>query len=146
MFQYSFQKVVDLKKSQKTQAEWLLSNALSLLSAQEASLNELQQAKADWEAKLQSASAEGVPLSEIVIIREYLDHVQACIEKKLLQVEHAQHAVEQSRSRLSDKMKDEKVWLKAKDNAFHTYRQEMSIKEQNELDEMATVRFKMGAQ
>lgn len=40
-FHYTFQKVVDLKGNEKTQAEWMLSSALGELQAQEKSLDEL---------------------------------------------------------------------------------------------------------
>lgn len=142
-FHYSFQKVVDLKSSQKTQAEWQLSEALSALSAQEMSLRELVLAKEEWEEKLQQASQQAIPLSEVRLIGQYLDHLQACIDKKRLDVRQAERVVEQNRSRLADKMKDEKVWLKAKDHAWDRFRHALQLKEQNELDEMATVRFMM---
>lgn len=44
---------------------------------------------------------------------------------------------------LSTKVLDEKVWLKAKDKAETQFQQSMILREQNELDEMATVRFAM---
>ncbi|MHA6484399.1 flagellar export protein FliJ [Paenibacillus sp. strain BS8-2] len=140
-FQYSFQKVVDLKGSQKLQAEWQLSDALSALSVQEMSLRELLLAKEEWEQKLQEASLQAIPLSEVVMIGQYIDHLQSCIEKKRLDVLKAERVVEQNRSKLADKVKDEKVWLKAKDHAWDKFRHALQIKEQNELDEMATVRF-----
>lgn len=142
-FHYSFQKVVDLKTSQKTQAEWLLSSALGALSAEEKSLQELQETKLEWEERLQAASRHAVPLAELQIMGQYLEHLQTCIESKLLDVKKAERVVEQNRSKLADRMKDEKVWLKAKDHAMDRFRQALQLKEQNELDEMATVRFIM---
>ncbi|MDQ6419257.1 flagellar export protein FliJ [Paenibacillus sp. LHD-117] len=142
-FRYSFQKVVDLKASQKTQAEWLLSNALGALSEQELSLRELEQAKEEWELKLQQSAQQAIPLSEVRMIGQYLDHLQTCIDKKRLDVKQAEREVEHSRSKLADKVKDEKVWLKAKDHAWDRFRHALQLKEQNELDEMATVRFMM---
>lgn len=142
-FHYSFQKVVDLKASQKTQAEWVLSGALGELSTQEQNLYQLRQSQAEWEERLHQATTQAVPLSDLLVIGQYLDHLQACIERKLEDVHHAQKAVDQCRSKLADKMKDEKVWLKAKDHAWERFRHALQIKEQNELDEMATVRFIM---
>ncbi len=142
-FQYSFQKVVDLKSSQKSQAEWQLSDALSALSAQEMSLRELLTAKEEWGEKLQQAALQTIPLSEVVMIGQYIDHLQSCIERKMLDVRQAERVVEQNRSKLAEKVKDEKVWLKAKDHAWDKFRHALQLKEQNELDEMATVRFMM---
>ena len=142
-FHYSFQKIVDLKTSEKTQAEWLLSTALSALSAEEQSLQQLRETKLEWELKLQDASKLGVPLADLQMIGQYLDYIQSRIELKLKDIRQAERKVEQIRSKLADKMKDEKVWLKAKDHAFDRFKQALQLKEQNELDEMATVRFMM---
>ena len=37
-FRYSLQKIVDLKKNEKTQAEWILSHAMGVLQEEEHSL------------------------------------------------------------------------------------------------------------
>jgi len=140
-FRYTFQKIVDLKGSEKSQAEWILSSNIGILSAEEASLKELEETRHDWEQKLIAASQSAVSLSELQVIQQYLDYLLACITNKLTDVKHAQKAVEQSRLQLSDKMKDEKVWLKAKDHALERFRYALQIKEQNDLDELATVRF-----
>ncbi|GKU78626.1 flagellar export protein FliJ [Paenibacillus sp. L3-i20] len=142
-FHYSFQKVVDLKTSQKTQAEWLLSTALSLLSTEEQSLQQLQETKQTWEQKLQDASKEAISLSELQVIGHYIDHLQTCIENKMKDVIQAKRVVDSNRSKLADKVMDEKVWLKSKDNALDRFKQALQLKEQNDLDEMATVRFMM---
>ena len=142
-FHYSFQKVVDLKSSQKTQAEWLLSDALTALSVEEMSLRELMLAKEEWDEKLQRSAQQAIPLSEVRMIGQYLEHLQTCIDKKRLDVKQAERVVERNRSQLADKVKDEKVWLKAKDHAWDKFRHALQLKEQNELDEMATVRFMM---
>lgn len=140
-FRYTFQRVVDLKGSEKTQAEWMLSSAVGVLTAEELSLEHLRVKQQEWESKLIEAASIAVPLSELQVIQQYLDHLVACISNKMKDVLHAQKAVEQSRLNLSDKMKDEKVWLKAKDHARDRFQYALQIKEQNELDEMASVRF-----
>jgi len=140
-FRYSFQKVVDLKTSEKTQAEWLLSSDLSVLHTEELSLKELEAAKHYWENKLQEASHSGVSLSELQLFQQYTEYLHTCILDKLKDVKKAQIAVDKSRSKLADRMKDEKVWLKAKEHAYERFRHDVQIKEQNELDELATARF-----
>ncbi|WP_028611037.1 flagellar export protein FliJ [Paenibacillus harenae] len=140
-FRYSFQRVVDLKSSEKTQAEWLLSSAIGVLTAEELSLEQLQAEKNEWEFKLLEASQSAISLSELQVIQHYVEYLSSSISSKMTDVLHAQKAVEQSRVKLSDKVKDEKVWLKAKDHAFERFRYAMQLKEQNELDELASVRF-----
>lgn len=140
-FRYTFQRVVDLKGSEKTQAEWGLSTAIGALTAEELSLELLRAKKQEWEEKLHDATRIAVPLSELQVMQQYLDYLVSCISSKLKDVLHAQKAVEQSRLELSGKMKDEKVWLKAKDHARDRFQYALQIKEQNELDELASVRF-----
>ncbi|WP_424765792.1 flagellar export protein FliJ [Paenibacillus sp. sgz302251] len=140
-FRYSFQKIVDLKSSEKTQAEWILSSAIGVLSAEELSLEQLRSQQSAWELRLLEASQSAVPLAELQAIQHYLDYLVTCITSKLTDVLQAQKVVEQNRMKLSDKMKDEKVWLKAKDHARNRFQYAMQIKEQNELDELASVRF-----
>lgn len=143
IFRYSFQKVVDLKSSEKTQAEWLLSSAIGTLAAEELSLEELRMKQQEWEEKLIFSSQSAVTLSELQVIQQYLEYIETCIASKLKDVLSAQKAVENGRLVLSGKMKDEKVWLKAKDHARERFQYALQIKEQNELDELASVRFMM---
>ena len=42
-------------------------------------------------------------------------------------------------------MMDEKIWLKTKEKALDAFLHGMRLKEQNELDEMATVRHMLAA-
>ena len=140
-FRYPFQKVVDLKSSEKTQAEWVLSSAIGKLAEEEQALAVLRAKQMEWEQKLEASSRTAVPLYELQSIQYYLDYIELSIANKLKDVAHAQQAVDLCRSKLSDKLKDEKVWLKAKDHARERFRYAVQVKEQNELDEMASVRF-----
>jgi flagellar FliJ protein len=140
-FRYSFQKIVDLKSSEKTQAEWILSAAVGALAVEEQSLEQLHMSKREWEIKLIEASQTAVSLMELQVMQQYLDHLVTCIQNKMADVLQAKKKVEHRRGLLTEKMKDEKVWLKAKDHAFDRFRSALQVKEQNELDEMATVRF-----
>ncbi|SFE16480.1 flagellar FliJ protein [Paenibacillus algorifonticola] len=140
-FRYSYQKIVDLKTSEKTQAEWILSSSIGELQAAELTVEQLRESREEWEQKQHQSSQSGVSLAELQTIQQYVDYLDSCIEAKLLEVKRAQKVVEQNRIKLSDKMQDEKVWLKAKDNEKERFRYAMQLKEQNELDEMATVRF-----
>jgi flagellar protein FliJ len=144
-YRYPYQKIVDLKTSQKTQAEWMLSVAVGKLQLEEQSLEQLETEKRHWENKLASASTTLVSLAELRTVQQYLEHLEEKIITKSKDVEAAMQEVDHSKSHLSSKMMDEKVWLKAKENAFGRFNQMVMLKEQNELDEMASVRFKAAA-
>jgi flagellar export protein FliJ len=142
-FRYAYQKIVDLKSSEKTQAEWQLSSAIGALQAEELSLAELQMKRREWEKKQHENAHIAVSLAELQLMQHYLEYLDSCIASKLTDVKQAERKVEDNRSNLAERMKDEKVWLKAKEHAKDRFRHVMQIKEQNELDEMATVRFKV---
>ena len=144
-FQYAFQKIVDLKSNEKTQAEWMLSSAIGRLQAEEKSLGELMDNRERMANELQEAAEQKVPVSKIREFQMYVQHLEQCIEKKHTDVQHANVNVEMKKDQLSHKVLDEKVWLKAKDKAKDSFLQSMLLREQNELDEMATVRFAMKA-
>jgi len=140
-FKYSFQKIVDLKESEKTHAEWLLSDAIGELNSEREQLRSLQQQQREWEQKLEQSVKEATPLAEVLAIDEYIEYFAQTIKSKMKDIERVERKVEQRRNDLADKMREEKVWHKAKENAFTKFRYSMQIKEQNELDEMASIRF-----
>ena len=142
-FHYSFQKVVDLKGNEKTQAEWILSTALGELQAQEKSLNDLMVQRSEVMQALQSSVEQKTSMIKIRELQDYVDYLDKCIVRKRSDIVYAHQEVQRKQDQLSTKVLDEKVWLKAKDKAQLLFQQGMNLREQNELDEMATVRFAM---
>lgn len=140
-FKYSFQKIVDLKGSEKTQAEWMLSDAIAALNYENEQLEKLKQGQKEWEQKLESAVLESSPLSDVIVINQYIEYYAQNIKSKLKDIKQAEIKVESRRSVLASKMKEEKVWHKAKEHAFSKFQYNLLTKEQNELDEMASIRF-----
>lgn len=144
-FKYAFQKIVDLKTNEKTQAEWMLSSAIGVLQAEEKSLGELLDNRERMANQLQEAAEQRVPVSKIREYQMYVEHLEQCIERKHTDVHQANVEVELKKSQLSHKVLDEKVWLKSRDKAKSSFQKSMLLREQSELDEMATVRFAMKA-
>ncbi|MCR8656252.1 flagellar export protein FliJ [Paenibacillus endoradicis] len=140
-FKYTFQKIVDLKGSEKTQAEWILSDALAELRAEQDLLEQYVQEQKSWELKLEQSVLEAIPLSEVLIINQYIEYCAESIKLKQKDIMRAERKVFQKRQELASKMKEEKVWHKAKEHAFDKFKHETQLKEQNELDEMASIRF-----
>lgn len=140
-FHYTFQKVVDLKSNEKTQAEWMLSSAIGELKAQESSLEQLVSERGRLLDALLQAAENCASMSVIREMQDYVDYLDKCIARKHADIDRANTVVESRKDELTGKMLDEKVWLMAKDKAKMIFTQNMMLREQNELDEMATVRF-----
>ncbi|HUC90972.1 MAG TPA: flagellar export protein FliJ [Paenibacillus sp.] len=144
-YRYPLQRIVDLKTSEKTQAEWMLSAAIGKLHDEERSLEQLASELAECRERLHAAASEGIPLAELQMIQHYIGFLESRIDRKKQDVRYAQTEVERGQIRLSDKMMDEKIWLKTKEKALDAFLHGMRLKEQNELDEMATVRHMLAA-
>lgn len=144
-FHYVYQKVVDLKSNEKTQAEWMLSAAVGELQSEQRSLDQLLEEQARTATVLQSEMENRAPMIKLQELQRYMDFMEQAIARKLGDVRRAEINVEHKKTILNGKMRDEKVWLKAKEKAKDKFQHEMLLREQNELDEMATVRFAMKA-
>lgn len=143
-FRYSFQKIVDLKTNEKTQAEWILSGAVVKLREEESSLTSLFSEKDEIRQRMGDSAEDKTTASELMSYQYYLNHLDDRIRRKSLDVRHAEVNVVEKREALSSKMVEEKVWNQARDKAFRQYQALMLKKEQEALDELASTRHKKG--
>jgi flagellar FliJ protein len=141
-FRYSFQKIVDLKNNEKTQAEWVLSEALGRLRTEETSLSHLSEQKMELSQQIADQSESSTTISQMLILQNYMNHLDHQIVKKNEDIELAQHVVVTKKEHLSEKMIDEKVWVKAREKAYNQFQMVAGRKEQEVLDEISTNRFK----
>ncbi|MBP1991337.1 flagellar export protein FliJ [Paenibacillus eucommiae] len=141
-FQYSFQQIVNLKNNEKTQAEWILSEAIVRLHSEENGLTELDRQKTELSEQISKASADSIIISEMLLLQNYMNHLDQEIIKKNREVQIAQRLVVKEQAHLSEKMIDEKVWMKAREKAYVQFQALSGKKEQEALDEMTTNRFK----
>ncbi|MBO2945755.1 flagellar export protein FliJ [Paenibacillus sp. F411] len=140
-FHYAFQKIVDLKGNEKAQAEWMLSAAIGELKAQEQNLHQLLQKRDEIGHSLQQAAQKSTPISEMCRLQSYAEYLDTLIEQKNTDIEQAHSNVKHKQGKLTEKMLDEKVWMKAREKSLEKFRHESLLREQNELDELATVRY-----
>ncbi|MFC5401937.1 flagellar export protein FliJ [Cohnella soli] len=139
-FRYALQKIVDLKGSEKSMAEWAFAASLGKLRREEEQLRELRNERERLEGALEVTSAQPVPLSELIAVQRYIDVVDNRIRKQHEDVKTAELAANKRQALLTAKMVDEKVWLNSRERALERFRSDRLAKEQNELDEIAIVR------
>jgi len=141
-FRYAFQKIVDLKENEKTQAEWLLSQAIGKMREEESSLHELHAEKDGIHEQLHKASSNKATISQMMMFQQYAQHIDQQIVLKNKDLEIAKQVVVVKQDDLAGRMMEEKVWSKAKERAQHRFDAHLLKIEQNQLDEMATSRFR----
>ncbi|KIL35289.1 hypothetical protein SD71_14740 [Cohnella kolymensis] len=139
-FRYALQKVVDLKGSEKSLAEWEYAASLGKLKDEEERFRELLEERASVEQELQAASERPTPLAKLTMLQRYIEILDERIIRQTEGVRCAASDVQTSQGRLTDKMIDEKVWLNAREKAYDRFKHDKLAKEQGELDEMAIVR------
>ncbi|MGG4395390.1 flagellar export protein FliJ [Paenibacillus thiaminolyticus] len=144
-FQYALQKVLDLKTNEKKQAEWILSEAVGDLMTKE---SQLQQCTADLlhaREELQHQVDARASASSLQVWQQYIAYMESQVDLANERVSAAEANVQNKQGELSVRMTDEKVWTKAREKAEAQFNQRLAAWEQNELDELATVRYHMAA-
>jgi len=136
-FRYPLQKLVDLKTNQKEQAEWMLSEAIADLQREELALSELRAEQGRLADELEQASIRKTTISQMQMLQLYLQHLDRQIHSKCGDVGRAQDNVAEKQQYLTEKLKEEKVWTKAKEKAQSQFTAFVLKKEQDELDELA---------
>lgn len=121
----------------------MLSSALGELQTQEKDLVELMELRNETLLALQAAAERRTPMAAIREMQDYVDYLDNCITRKQGEISQAHQEVSRKQENLNSKALDEKVWLKARDKALGIFQQNLNLREQNELDEMVTVRFAM---
>lgn len=142
-FRYAFQKIVDLKSNEKTQAEWILSGAVTRLQGEEQTLYDLQAERDSVHQQINSSSGQSITISKLQMLQQYLEHLDQRIQAKSQDVERAHRNVIQTREHLTEKMTEEKVWNRARDKAKQSFQSMVLKRDQDALDELAAARYKL---
>lgn len=142
-FQYSFQKILDLKSNTKRQSEWILAEAMGKLQTAEQSLSELLQERDHTARQIHEMTVKCASVFELQWSQQYLYGLDERIGLAEGHVKSAKHHVHVRQKELEAKMIDEKVWSKAREKAEAVFKHEALVAEQYEMDEMATVRYYM---
>jgi flagellar FliJ protein len=141
-FRYAFQKIVDLKTNEKTQAEWMLSEAIGKVREEENSLSELHTEKDGLQDQMHAVCSNRATISQMLMFQQFVDHIDQQIVSKNKDLQQAHQVMLTKQDALNGKMLEEKIWCKAKDKAQQRFTAIALKKEQEQLDEMATNRFR----
>ncbi len=140
-FTYSLQQIVDLKSSEKTHAELLLSNALAKQNEQTAAMEELQLEKQALLELLAMDTEQQTTVSRLVEKQEYIRYLDKLIVHRANELELAKLDVHRKKDKLVHNVKEDKLWSQAREKAFHLYSGIRQKVEQKEMDELATTRY-----
>lgn len=140
-FRYPYQKIVDLKANQTTQAQWMLSEAIGKLHEEQVSLNRLHADRAACQQQMDRASVQTISVSELLTFQHYMEYLDYRIVQQNVELQSAEADVRRNQQQLSTRLVDEKVWVTLKDKAKAQFEAWVLQREQQQLDEMATARY-----
>jgi flagellar protein FliJ len=139
-FAYPLQKIVDLKANEKKQAESVLSQAIAKLTEEERMRDELISSKRSFQEHIVGQTANSLPISQLMLVQQYIDHLDEQLQRSEKKIVLAQEHVEQRREHLKDRMIDQKVWDKAREKAYTAHVAQVEKESQKTLDDLAITR------
>ena len=139
-YRFPLQKVLDYKEKEKQQAQQELGSSLQKKQVVEQGIQQLFEKREQVEDRLFAVN-KGYKISELHQHHHYMNALNQQIMSMQGQLRRAQKDVERKQSTLMEKARDEKVWQEWKIRLIEQERQEQQKKEQEMLDEMASIRY-----
>jgi flagellar protein FliJ len=138
-FQFTFQKVLDVKQREKEQAQEEFGTIKHRQAELQEKIDQLHQLKGTYLSQYNHVHQKTV--LEIMQIQEHVDHIDRQIHHLSIQCNELTEEVDFKQQVLMDKAKEEKMWQQWKTRSFDSFQKQMEQKEQAMLDEMAVLRY-----
>lgn len=139
-FKFALEKVLQYKEQLEKEVKSKLAN----LNAQKERLQE-RHANLKKDELFQEQKLSQTPVTEMGerwLIDNYIKALRQDIQQTQKNIAMLDRQIEQTRLELAQKAKDKKVMEKLKEKHFERYKKEEQLKEQRNLDEIASIRFK----
>ena len=136
-FQFSFQKILDLKEKNREQEEWNYARLLQLLSEEKNKLLHFSNSKQEQQKIMLDEQINGVSIIEINQKQLYVNYLDQSINNQKEKIKNVERSIKKKQIELLDLKIDEKKWNKLKEKKFEEFSLKSNQIEQNELDEIA---------
>lgn len=139
-FKFSLEKVLKYREQLENEAKALAAGLQQKSQALKDRYAQLKQ-----EERLQEQKLAATPFSqsgERWLIDMYIKAIRQDIAQTQTDIAKTDAELEQAKRVLAEKSKDRKIMEKLKEKHFEQYKKEEQLKEQRNLDEIASIRFK----
>lgn len=139
-FKFSLEKVLKYREQLENEAKALAAGLQQKSQALKDRYAQLKQ-----EERLQEQKLAATPFSqsgERWLIDMYIKAIRQDIAQTQTDIAKTDAELEQAKRVLAEKSKDRKIMEKLKEKHFEQYKKEKQLKEQRNLDEIASIRFK----
>lgn len=141
-FHFSLQKVLDFRIQLEEQSKQALAKAQNSYQAQVQVVQKLREDLAAHEQAMYGSTGDDAPSSqELWLWRNYSERLQEDLQAQEQIVLQRARELNKVRRELVNRSKDRKLLEKLKQNQMIRHVKEEEKREQNELDEMATLRY-----
>lgn len=109
----------------------------------ERSMRDLEQAVLSMRQRLEERQQEGVSIVDLLKEEEHITYLEGQLHQKRNQLIQVEHQVSEQQDTLASKVREEKTWQSIKETRKEEFYHDMKMIEQNELDDLNTVRAYM---
>ena len=139
-FQFSLQKVLNVKEKNKEQEEYRYMEFFNHYLAEKEYLQRLIREKQSIEEKMVSGQLNGVRVSDIHHTQSYIAHLTLTINGQEKKLDKLYSELELKQKMLLEIKKEVKIWDNLKEKKREEFNLEENRNEQKELDDIASLR------
>lgn len=137
MFQYPYQRILELKTKDKEQSQSHLAKALQKQERIENRILSIHESIEKITRNIEGIQRTKVKINDLITLHEYRDNLEKRLYEEKREMHYATLQVDKRQQELTEKVKEEKVWDKHKHNALEDYISEERRQENIRLDEIA---------
>jgi flagellar FliJ protein len=141
MYKFSLRAVLNHRQFIEENLQKELAQLKDILVNERKILSDLKKARRDFSKELQDKQRGIITISETLLHVRFIEHLSRREDLQKDKILHTENEVEQKREHLVEAMKNRKALEMLKEKGWKTYKHNMIKKEQEVMNEMATVRF-----
>lgn len=140
-FRFPMQNILNMKEKLEEQAKNEYGQANARLLAEEKKLEHLNNRLEDARLQLKNVLREVLSMTEIHKRENAVVILKGYVKQQQLVVKRCEKEVEIAREKLTEAMKERKIFEKLREKSFDEFMKEEGRKEQKEVDELMSYRY-----
>lgn len=140
-FRFPMQNILNMKEKLEEQAKNEYGQANARLLAEEKKLEQLNNRLEDARLQLKNVLREVLSMTEIHKRENAVVILKWYVKQQQLVVKRCEKEVEIAREKLTEAMKERKIFEKLREKAFDEFMKEEGRREQKEVDELMSYRY-----
>ncbi len=140
-FRFPMENILNMKEKLEEQAKNEYGQANARLLREQEKLDRLTERLEDAKQKLRDVLHEVLSVKEIRRKEDAVEIIKTYVMQQFLVVKRCEKEVEVAREKLTEAMKERKIFEKLREKAFEEFMKEEGRKEQKEVDELMSYKY-----